>query len=89
MLSDKVKELQEERRILDEENSALKSANQIFSIDIEKITTEANSYNTNTENELFNLRELYYSTKKEILGRGIDDKSDKKINISGMQINPN
>ena len=26
---------------------------------------------------------------REILGRGIDDKSDKKINISEMQINPN
>ena len=192
MLSDKVKELQEERRILDEENSPLKSANQILSIDTEKITTEANNYKTITENELFNLRELYNSTKnvleymryeaekyrkiqsdvlleieerevqfkkqlelrekeietniieitqgekkkidtelresrrkieklaeenndyskvledmkkeinklnlrinelrsslREILGRGIDDKSDMKINISGMQINPN
>ena len=65
-LNERFKVLEQERKDLAEEVERLRQDNTNLTNEINKIQNEANSNKTNSDNELFNLKELLNSTKNEL-----------------------
>ena len=65
-LHERLRILTEERNKMEEEMLILRENNQNLTRDLDRLTSDFNSYKLNSENELYNTKEVLNSTKNEV-----------------------